>query len=63
MAFCRDIPSHEKNPDPGDKKSPGYPGGKKSRKNPESRGFCISIDVIMLEMKKHEHLFSWYAEL
>ena len=28
----------KKNPDPGDKKSPGYPEGKKSRKNPESPG-------------------------
>ena len=32
----------KKNPDPGDKKSPGYPERKKSRKNPKSRGFCIN---------------------
>ena len=32
----------KKNLDPGDKKSPGYPEGEKSRKNPESRGFCIN---------------------
>ena len=31
VAFCRAIQSHEKNPDPGDKKSLGYPEGKKSR--------------------------------
>ena len=42
MAFCRDIPSHEKNPYPGDKKSPRYPEGEKSRKSPESQEFCIN---------------------
>ena len=31
MAFCRDISSHEENPDPGDKKFPGYSEDKKSR--------------------------------
>ena len=31
LAFCLDFPSHEKNPDPRDKKFPGYPEGKKSR--------------------------------
>ena len=32
VAFYRDIPSHETNPDPGDKKkSPGYPESEKAR--------------------------------
>ena len=34
VAFFRDIPSHEKNPDPGDKKYQGYPEAEKSQKIP-----------------------------
>ena len=35
ILYFFDIQSHEKKPEPGDKKSPEYPEGKKSRKNPE----------------------------
>ena len=38
MAFCPDIPFHEKNPDPGDKKFPRYPEDNKFR----IRGIKIS---------------------
>ena len=41
MAFCKDIPSHEKNPD---FLSPGY----KKVKNPEkclTRGFCDNLEI------------------
>ena len=52
MAFCRDIPSHEKNPYPGDKKSPRYPEGEKSQKSPESQEFCINPGDKNPETKK-----------
>ena len=39
LAFCRDIPSHEKNLYYRDKNPRDIPKVKKSRKNPESRGF------------------------
>ena len=42
--FLSGYPIPEKNPDPGDKKFPGYPEGEKSRKTPESRGFSKNPD-------------------
>ena len=55
LGFCRDIPSHEKKPDPGDKKFPGYPEGKKSRKisNP---GDYAEIQIKLLRLKKIPNL-------
>ena len=43
VAFCRDVPSHEKTSRSRGWKIPGYPEGKKFRKNPESRGFRINL--------------------
>ena len=53
MAFCWDIPSHEKNPDPGRKNSLGYPDDKKSGKNLESPGFFENFGDKNLEIKKN----------
>ena len=39
LVFLSGYPIPRKNPVPGDKKSSRYPEGKKSRKNPKSRGF------------------------